>query len=169
MRACAALQGKGIDFTLNIVGHGPERLRLRWLAWRLGLRGKVFFPGQVPHENMPDYYDKAHIFVAPGRKTRQGDMDGLPSALVEALAFGLAVVVSDLPGQTEAVTDGRNGRVVAQNNVDALAGVLEELASSPAEQRRLGETARRDLPAFLDEEGVEARMSAFFKKACHKL
>ena len=74
-----------------------------------------------------------------------------------------------MPGQTEAVTDGRNGRVVAQNNVDALAGVLEELASSPAEQRRLGETARRDLSAFLDEEGVEARMSAFFKKACHKL
>ena len=96
-------------------------------------------------------------------------MDGLPSALVEALAFGLAVVVSDLPGQTEAVTDGCNGRVVAQNNVDVLAGVLEELASNPAERRRLGDAARRDLPAFLDEEGVEAHMSTFFKKACRKL
>lgn len=169
LRACAVLKSKGIDFTLRIVGHGPERLRLRWLAWRLGLRGNVLFPGRVPHENMPDFYSKAHVFVAPGRKTRHGDMDGLPSALVEALAFGLAVVVSDLPGQTEAVTDGCNGRVVAQNNVDVLAGVLEELASNPAERRRLGDAARRDLPAFLDEEGVEAHMSTFFKKACRKL
>ena len=67
------------------------------------------------------------------------------------------------------MTDGRNGRVVAQNNADALAGVLEGLALDPAERRRLGDAARRDLPAFLDEEGVEARMSAFFKKACRKL
>ena len=95
-------------------------------------------------------------------------MDGLPSALVEALAFGVAVVVSDLPGQTEAVTDGRNGRVVPQNDVASLAAVLEELAGAPHERHRLGEAARRALPDFLDEKGVEARMSAFFKEACHK-
>ena len=143
-------------------------MRLRWLALRLGLRGHVQFMGQVSHENMPDLYNKADIFVAPGRRTRQGDMDGLPSALVEALAFGVAVVVSDLPGQTEAVTDGRNGRVVPQNDVASLASVLEELAAAPHERHRLGEAARRALPEFLDEEGVEARMSAFFKEACHK-
>lgn len=168
LQACAALKNKGIKFKLKIVGRGPERLRLRWLVLRLGLRDCVQFMGQVPHENMPDIYSKADIFVAPGRRTRQGDMDGLPSALIEALAFGVAVVVSDLPGQTEAVTDGCNGRVVPQNDVAGLVSVLEELAAAPHERHRLGEAARRALPDFLDEEGVEAKMSAFFKEACHK-
>ncbi|MBB5143988.1 glycosyltransferase [Desulfovibrio intestinalis] len=169
LRACAILKNRGLDFKLKLVGSGPDRLRLRLLAWRLGLQSKVQFMGQVPHENISDLYNKADVFVAPGRKTRQGDMDGLPSALVEALAFGVAVVISDLPGQKEAVTNGQNGRIFPQSDVIALAAILEELAANPHERRRLGDAARRALPAFLDEDGVEARMNAFFKEACHKL
>lgn len=86
-----------MNFSLTFVGQGPEKLCLRWLVWRLGLRGSVQFAGQIPHENMADMYNRADVFVAPGRKTTGGDADGVPSALVEALAFGLAVVASDLP------------------------------------------------------------------------
>lgn len=166
LRACAQLRSRGVDFRLKIVGQGPERLRLRRLAWRLGLRGKVEFTGRIAHENMTEIYRKADIFVAPGRRTRQGDVDGLPSALVEAMAFGLAVVVSDLPGLTEAVTDKKDGLVTPREDVAALALALESLAADPGERARLGEEARRRVPLLLDEDYVRGRLSELFKKAC---
>ena len=165
LRACAQLRARGLDFRLKIVGQGPERLRLRWLAWRLGLRKVVDFAGQTPHENMADFYKKADIFVSPGRRTGQGDADGLPSALAEAMAFGLAVVVSDLPGLTEAVEDGKSGLVTPQNDAAALAQALERLAAQPGERARLGNAARTRIHALLDEQENESRLGALFSRA----
>ena len=163
------LADRKVDFVLTFVGQGPEKLRLRWLAWRLGLRGRVKFAGQIPHENMADMYNRADIFVAPGRKTAGGEADGVPSAMVEALAFGLAVVASDLPSLAEAVTDGGNGRIVPQDNVGALADVLESLASHPDERKRLGEAARKSVFALADADRTEARLTELIKKACGKV
>ena len=168
LRACRLLADRNVNFSLTFVGQGPEKLRLRWLVWRLGLRGSVQFAGQIPHENMADMYDRADVFVAPGRKTTGGDADGVPSALVEALAFGLAVVASDLPGQAEAITDGGNGRLVPQDNVGALADVLEALASRPEERKRLGDAARKSVVTLVDTDRTEARLTELIKKACGK-
>lgn len=168
LRACASLRRSGLDFHLKIVGQGPERLYLRWLAWRLGLRKMVEFPGQAPHENMADLYKRADIFVAPGRRTKHGEEDGLPSALAEAMAFGLAVVVSDLPGQTEAVQNRESGLVVPQNDPAALAKALENLAARPEERRRLGGNARLRIRGLLDEGTAEARLRELFAAACEK-
>lgn len=165
LRACARLRASGLDFRLKIVGQGPERLRLRWLAWRLGLRKIVDFAGQIAHENMADFYKKADIFVSPGRKTAQGDADGLPSALAEAMAFGLAVVVSDLPGLTEAVEDGKSGLVTPRNDAPALAHALESLAGQPEERRRLGNAARTRIHSLLDEQENENRFGVLFSRA----
>ena len=162
LRACARLRQAGVEFRLTVVGQGPERPRLRWLAWRLGLRRLVRFAGQVAHENMAETFRSADIFVAPGRRTRKGDMDGLPSALAEAMAFGLAVVVSDLPGLVEAVENGVSGLVVPQNDVAALAGALERLAGDPQERRRLGAAARQRIHALLDEQANEEKLKELF-------
>ncbi len=162
LRACGRLRQAGVEFRLTVVGQGPERLRLRWLAWRLGLRRYVRFAGQIAHENMAETYRHADIFVAPGRRTRKGDMDGLPSALAEAMAFGLAVVTSDLPGLVEAVENGMSGLVVPQNDVAALAGALERLAGDPEERRRLGAAARQRIHALLDEQASEEKLKELF-------
>lgn len=168
LRACAGLRGSGLDFHLKIVGQGPERLYLRGLSWRLGLRKMVDFPGLVPHENMVDLYKKADIFAAPGRRTKHGEEDGLPSALAEAMAFGLAVVVSDLPGQTEAVQNHESGLIVPQDDPAALAKALESLAARPEERRRLGNNARLRIRSLLDENTAEARLRELFTAACEK-
>ncbi len=168
LRACAHLRDNGLDFHLKIVGQGPERFYLRWLAWRLGLRKMVDFPGQVPHENMADLYKQNDIFVAPGRRTKHGDEDGLPSALAEAMSFGLAVVVSDLPGQTEAVQNQESGLVVPQNDPAALAKALETLAARPEERRRLGNNARLRIRSLLEESAAEARLRELLAAACRK-
>ena len=168
LQACLALQKAGVDFRLTLVGTGPWRLRLRLLSWRLGLRKLVSFPGQLPHEAMTDLYRRTDIFIAPGHMTRGGDMDGLPSALTEAMAFGVAVVVSDLPGQLEVVQNGRSGIVVPQNDVTALSQALLDLAGSAEKRRHLGAEAWKRIREVLDEEATEARLTSLFKAACRR-
>ena len=159
---------RGLSFTLRIVGQGPARAGLRRLARQRGLTNLVEFPGQIPHENMAEMYAAADIFVAPGREHPRDRTDGLPSALTEAQAFGLAVVASNLPAQTEAVQDGGNGRLVPQEDAPALAAVLEELMARPEERRRLGEAARASVGELTDEEGARARLRDLFLQACRK-
>lgn len=95
-------------------------------------------------------------------------MDGLPSALTEAMAFGVAVVVSDLPGQLEVVQNGRNGLVVPQNDVTALSRALLDLAGSAEKRRHLGAEGWKRIREVLDEEATEARLTALFKAACRR-
>ena len=168
LQACVQLRRQGIDFELRIVGAGPLRRRLKWQAWRLGLRKCVFFPGQVPHENMPDLYRRADLFVAPARVTRTGDQDGLPSALTEAMAFGCAVVASDLPGIREAVQNGESGVLVPSEDADALGKALLALAARPEERKRLGGGASRRIPVLLDAAGTEARLKELVLQAVRK-
>ncbi len=168
LRACAILQHEKLNFTLIFVGLGPEKWHLRCLAWRLGLRRVVQFAGQVPHANMADIYEHAHIFVAPGCKTQDGESDGLPSALVEALAFGLPVVATDLPGYMEAVRDGINGRLVPQANPEALADILRELMLDMAQCKRLGAAARASVEGVVNADATDARLVACIKTACGK-
>ena len=99
---------------------------------------------------------------------RGGDMYGLPSALTEAMAFGVAVVVSDLPGQLEVVQNGRNGIVVPQNDVTALSQTLLDLSASAEKRRHLGAEAWKRIREVLDEEATEARLTSLFKAACHR-
>lgn len=162
LRACARLHQIGVDFQLTVVGQGPERLRLRWLAWRLGLRRHVHFAGQIAHEKMAETYRRADIFVAPGRRTRKGDMDGLPSALAEAMAFGLAVVVSNLSGLVETVENGVSGLVVPQDDVAMLAAALERLAKDLDERKRLGAAARQRIHWLLNEQTNEEKLRGLF-------
>ncbi|MDO5484377.1 MAG: glycosyltransferase, partial [Desulfovibrionaceae bacterium] len=168
LRACARLKTAGVKFRLTIVGQGPQRLRLRLLALLLGLRRQVVFAGQIPHESMPDIYKKTDIYVCPGVRTRKGDVDGLPSALAEAMAFGRAVVVSDLPALLEVVEPGQSGLVVSQNDVDGLGEAMKALAASPEERRRLGDAARLRIHALLDTQKSEARLNELFIRAARK-
>lgn len=168
LKACALLKSAGVSFQLTIVGQGPQRLRLRLLAWRLGLRKQTVFCRHIPHESMPSVFKDSDIFVCPGIKTRQGDADGLPSALAEAMAFGRAVVVSDLPSFMEVVEDGKNGLVTPQRDISALASALKILSEDHEKRHRLGDHARTSIHELLDIQDNEYRLTSIFTSAVCK-
>ena len=163
--ACALLAARKVDVDLTIAGTGPMLRRLRWLAFRLGLRKRVSFLKQVPHDSMGNLYRAADVFVAPGITRRSGESDGLPSALTEAMAFALPVVASDVPGQLEVVENGKSGLVVPQGDPAALADALERLARSPKDRERLGKEAWRRVREVLDVDHAEERLIGLFDKA----
>lgn len=121
LRSLAAIGGEG--WHLTIVGDGPERATLERAAATL----PVSFVGQLTQEQLARADAEADVAVFPSVRAASGDQDGLPVALLEAMASGCAVVVSDLPGLAEAVEPEVSGVVVPTGDVEALTEALTRL------------------------------------------
>ncbi|HYG66951.1 MAG TPA: glycosyltransferase family 4 protein [Anaeromyxobacteraceae bacterium] len=137
------------DWSLEILGEGPERRRLEGLVAAHGLRARVAMPGRVA-DPLPRLA-AAHAFVLSSRR------EGFPNALLEAMACGLPVVAFDCAsGPSEIVAHGRNGLLVAPEDVPGLAATLDRLLGSPEERVRLGRNAR-EIATVLSPERVLGR------------
>ncbi|WP_437735597.1 glycosyltransferase family 4 protein [Sorangium sp. So ce1335] len=132
LRALARLRDRGVAVTVLIVGDGDERDRIHGLARELGIHGKeARFLGF--RKDVPDLLVGADFFVLPSRD------EGLPLAVLEAMARRLPVVVTPVGGVPEVVRDEEHGLLVPVDDPDALAGAIERLARDRALGRRLGE------------------------------
>jgi glycosyltransferase involved in cell wall biosynthesis len=126
---------------LTLVGYGPGEASLRALAERLGLARRVRWAGQLDHPAVRDLYRASDLFVLAPRVAADGDRDGLPNVVVEALSQALPVVATRAAALDEVVEDGVNGRLVQSEDGAALAAALDALAADPAARRRLGAAA----------------------------
>jgi glycosyltransferase involved in cell wall biosynthesis len=136
--ALAIAGGVARGWTLTLVGEGPEREALMAQVTRLQLGDRVRFLGH--RSDVTTLLAQSAVFVLPSR------FEGMPNALLEAMAQGLAVVVTDAsPGPLEEIDHGRNGWVVPSEDVGALAQRLEQLAADPYQRQRFGAAARERL------------------------
>ncbi len=132
VRAVAALPGR----VLHIAGEGPERETLEALAAQVA-PGRVVFHGRLDKPALSELLRSCAVAVVPSRW-----QENQPLSVLEAMAVGLAVVVSDLGGLPELVDDGVDGRVFASEDVADLSRVLAELLDDPDSAHRLGATGR---------------------------
>jgi glycosyltransferase involved in cell wall biosynthesis len=122
---------------LIFVGTGDAEPRLRELAAGLKVTDAVTFKGFVSREQMPPVYREADVFALPSQQ------EGMSIALLEAMASGLPVIVTDTGGTAELVTQGRNGEIVAWADVQALTRALHHLANADDRRREMGKESRR--------------------------
>jgi glycosyltransferase involved in cell wall biosynthesis len=162
VEAGALLAARGLAVEIAIAGGADDspgslaelaRLRARLAA--PGASVPVTLLGPLDESALVDHLHAAHLFVAPAVELADGDADGIPTALLEAMASGLPVVATDAGAIAEALTDGREGRLVPQRSPPALAAALAELAADPAARARMGEAAARTARARFAAEGVE--------------
>lgn len=143
IRATAALHGRGHDVRCRILGYGPEQPALEELACELGVEERVSFEGKVPRRQVFDAFAAASVVVQPCRVDDDGDRDGIPNVLLEAMALGTPVVTTAVSGIPELVTDGVTGRLVAPDDVAALTDAVADLLDRPDEATRLGAAGRQ--------------------------
>lgn len=136
-RALALLKGKGLDFRYELVGEGEDRETLGGLAHSLGIGDRVKFLGSLPHEVVLDHYRSADVFVLGCRVMENGDRDGIPNVLVEAMAMGVPVVATTVSAIPELVDDGETGLLAAPGDAAGLAGALARILTDEALRRRL--------------------------------
>ena len=154
LRAFAIARREIEDLRLWIVGDGAERAPLEALARELDLGDAVVFAGY--RRNIGSWLAKADLFVLSSIS------EGLPVALLEAMAAGRPVVVTEVGGMPEVVRDAGAGRIVPPSQPDVLAATLVELASRRAELPVLGAAGRRHYEQHFTLERMAARYMALY-------
>ena len=155
----------GCDFRWRLVHAGGGRLGpLEARAKRLGLAGRIDWLGALDHDRLLELYRGADLFVLPCRIARDGDRDGIPNVLMEAMSQGTPVISTQVSAIPELIEDSQSGVLVPAEDVAALARAITELARDPARRRHLGSAgAARVAGAFAMAAGIDRLASRFAK------
>jgi glycosyltransferase involved in cell wall biosynthesis len=143
IRACGELRRRGLRFELRIIGGGPLRERLLELAESEGVSDFVQLTGSVSQTEVVEELAAAELFALSPVVMPDGDRDGIPNVLLEAMAAAVPVVASAVSGIPELLTDGVNARLVEPGRPDLLADVLAELLSDDPQRARLSAVGQR--------------------------
>jgi glycosyltransferase involved in cell wall biosynthesis len=158
LQACARLKNRGYDFTCEIVGEGPQRAELERLIAVLGLEQRVTLCGAQSHEEVIEKYRRATIFALACIETADGDRDGFPNVLAEAMAMRVPVISTNISAIPELLEDGANGLLIESQDLDALTGAIARLLGDAALRGRLASAGRRTI---LDRFDVERNVQRF--------
>lgn len=148
--ACKMLVEQGMRFQCAIYGSGPLEKDLQQQIAQLGLEKHVYLYSDRAQDTLPDIYRGATLFVLPCCIARDGDRDGIPNVLLEAMATGLPVVSTPVGGIPELVEHDRNGLLVPEKDPLALANALERLLDDNARRTSLGTAARQHIVTHFD-------------------
>ena len=121
IEACRLLKAQGVSFTYQILGIGPWERRLRTLIEQFQLEDVIKMPGFKPSHEVKAILDDADVFLLPSVTGTDGDMEGIPVALMEAMAVGIPVVSTVHSGIPELVEADKSGWLVPENDAVALA------------------------------------------------
>jgi glycosyltransferase involved in cell wall biosynthesis len=160
--ACALLAGRGVDLHCRLIGGGGEEGNLRAQAHALGLAGHVRFDGPLPQREVVRAVRESAVFAAPCVVAADGDRDGLPTVLLEAMALGTPCVATDIVGIPELVRHGVTGLLVPPNDAPALADALQRVLDAPAERAALARRARALIERDFDVARNAAELRALF-------
>jgi len=142
--------------TVKIIigGDGPILRELKDLAGILGITGSVQFIGRVPWNNVSDFLAAANIFVLPSVRDTSGNLDGLPTVLLEAMGCGCAIIASDIGGVSLAINNKENGLLITPGSLQELTQALIVLLDDLTLCEELGKEARRKVVDDLNWENV---------------
>lgn len=151
VRACRLLKDEGFAFHCQIVGEEGEHSRfIKGLIKEQRLDDIVTLHGPATHHELREIYRRATIFALPCQIAEDGDRDGIPNVLAEAMACGLPVISTNISGIPELITDRVDGLLIPQKNVAALAEALATLLRDADLRQRLGAAAREKICRIFD-------------------
>ncbi len=164
--AVAALKQQGRKIRVHIIGAVDTSLQasieygdeLEHQIKELGLQDEVLLHGMMMHEQIQPIMQRSRAFVAPYVELESGDKDGIPTAMLEALASGLPIVTTDSGSILEVVQDGVQALVTPQRDSAAYAAALERLISDPQLERTLAKNARQRFDQEFDIKVTERRL-----------
>ncbi len=136
--ACARLRKSDVAFRCEIIGYGPEEAALRAQIELLGLQQHVRLTGKLGHDEVLERMRAARIFALPCRIDADGDRDGIPNVILEAMAMGLPVVSTPVSGVPEIIEHGRTGWLVPPDDAAALADRLGAMIANGADSEIVG-------------------------------
>lgn len=165
VEACGILRQQGVPVEALIVGEsGAHEAEIRRRIAELDLGAHVRLAGPMEQARLYEEYQRAGAFCLPCRVLENGDRDGIPNVLVEAMACGVPVVTTPVCGIPEIVRDGVNGQLIPPDDPHALALALRRLANDPRFARRLACAGQETVRERFDGDRFAAQLAALFRE-----
>lgn len=168
LRAFAKFHHHFPNATFTIAGEGPLKETLIEHVTELGLTDSVEFCGFLSQEELAGKFEKTHLYLHPS-ETVEGDVEGVPNALLEAMAHGIPSVATWHGGIPEAVEDNKSGLLCEERQPDQLAESLLRLARDPALYAKISEGAAQRIAETFSPEPQSKQIESLYREACHKI
>lgn len=153
------------QISVRIAGNGPDVAQLLAISDDPNLKGRVHFLGQLTRQELEHELRLAAFIVIPSVIARNGDRDGTPTVLGEAVAAGVPVICSELAGLADYVEGGVSGLTVAPGDVEELAEALRQLSDHPSYAERIANAALEKLREVLDHSNAADRYELWYSEA----
>jgi colanic acid/amylovoran biosynthesis glycosyltransferase len=148
---------------LVVAGDGPLRGELEALARELGVAERVQFVGAQTREQVAALLESADVFIAPSVTGADGDIEGIPVSIMEAMATGLPVVSTRHSGIPELVVHGTTGLLVAEHDVAALAASIDTLVADAHARARMGAAGRAHVQLEFEIGALTSRLEGYYR------
>jgi glycogen synthase len=155
----ALSQLKDLEWTWTIAGDGPQMATLKAMTAEYGIKDRVHFAGWLSSEQLKEQYSAANVFLFPSRH------EGMPNAVLEAMASGLPVIATRIAGNEELVVDGETGKLVATEDVESLREALKPFLVDAKMREQMGRAARRRVESAFSWNRVAEQYEIILEKA----
>ncbi|WP_092116972.1 glycosyltransferase family 4 protein [Desulfonatronum thiosulfatophilum] len=162
LKALALLKDKGLDFVHTLVGSGSDQRKVEVMIRDLGLGERVRLVGTITHDDVITLYGGADLFVLGCRQARNGDRDGIPNVVAEAMATGVPVAATDISGVPELVEHEKTGLLSPCDNPVALAANMERLLVDQSLRARIIPAARSKVEAVFDNRILARKLAEIY-------
>ena len=162
IQACHQLKQNGRRFACRIVGFGPLEKELEYPIGSLKLKDSVRLVGKMTQDKLIQEYRQANLFVLPCLVTDDGDRDGIPNVLAEAMAMRMPVVSTPISGIVELIDHMENGVLAPEKDVESLSRAIAMLLDDPGLRERLGANARQKVMANFSLDRSTAKLRRLF-------
>jgi colanic acid/amylovoran biosynthesis glycosyltransferase len=152
------------DVVHTVIGDGDLRHQLEALVLSLGLTDRVRFLGERTHDEVREHIGRSSLLVAPSVTAVDGDEEGIPNTLKEAMAARVPVVATRHAGIPELVEDGVSGHLVPERDVDALAARIGALVADPERRAAMGRAGERAVRRNYDRDVLNRELVALYTR-----
>ena len=156
IEAFAAVQKQVPDAILEVIGDGPLREECYTLVKKLNIKDSVIFHGSLPHDEVIKSFEKARCFIQHSITADDGDREGTPVAVLEAMGMGLPVVSTFHGGISDVIENRVTGSLVEENDIEGMIREMLKYAKDPIYAKKIGDKARQAvLRNWTNEKSIE--------------
>ncbi|MBO4301315.1 MAG: glycosyltransferase [Desulfovibrio sp.] len=168
MTAMARLKRENVPVSLTLVGDGRWRHKLVRMRQRLGLQQIVSMPGFIPHDQICDFMLNHDLLIMPSVVHVNGDRDGIPNVIMEALSHGMPVIATDVCGIGEVVRNGETGMLIPQRDPRTLADAIRYMLAHRQEALNMARAGRALVQELFDGERNIAELLRLYTEECSR-
>ncbi|HNS72422.1 MAG TPA: glycosyltransferase family 4 protein [bacterium] len=168
LHACKILHDQGVAYKCLIIGDGPERPRMEMFIRLNHLMEQIEITGYMAPSAVIEAYAGASLFVLPCVVEEDGNRDGIPNVIAEAMAMEVPVISTAISGIPELVEKGVSGLLLDEAEPKLLAQTMAEVLASPQMERRLGKAARERVAEIFDSRRNLDELYNFFQLRLHE-